>query len=52
MRDTSTLMVAQYFKRKREAVEVVVLSGEKVVMVVVVVAVDRAPQSYYLYYPR
>jgi len=26
-RDTSTLMVAQYFKRKRELVEVVVLSG-------------------------
>ena len=25
MRDTSTLMVAQYFKRKRETVEVIVL---------------------------
>ena len=27
MRDTSTLMVAQYFKRKRESVEIVLVSG-------------------------
>jgi hypothetical protein len=27
VRDSSTLMVAQYFKRKRELVEVVVVSG-------------------------
>ena len=27
VRDTSTLMVAQYFKRRRELVEVVVVSG-------------------------
>jgi hypothetical protein len=28
VRDSSTLMVAQYFKRKRELVEVIVVSGE------------------------
>ena len=29
-RDTSTLMVAQYFKRKREFVEIIILSASGV----------------------
>ena len=39
MRDTSTLMVAQYFKRKRETVEVIMILGHIFKVVVVVVKV-------------
>lgn len=41
-RDTSTLMVAQYFKRKRELVEIVVVSASGFGLAIASVVVSEA----------
>ena len=40
MRDTSTLMVAQYFKRKRETVEVIVMTSQDVLKMMSTSTID------------
>lgn len=44
-RDASTLMVGQYFKRKRELVEIVVVAGSGLGILIMAIAVHMAIRS-------